>query len=329
MAGFVALLGLSALFYRAATFSATARGFAMTGRIADVLGVGIVAAVPIILWFRWHGLIQKASDEHSDESPSRVRPARTILGLHDYSPPPLTSTNGVADTKESIAPEVALVMQPLASVETTPDKQNELPIEPPRNETMEMDNLNPGMGDGQPQPTQPTYAQPENAQPPAQPPAAPQPAVTGPMMSHSFPTQPVPTPMSPQQPMQAQPMQPAQPPMPQSVTQPSSPERPNVPAVSFRDQLYALNARWQQIEESGREIEDWFQRQQRRVFAHLERPSAKAHESHVELSQDFLEQKMNKVDAEWAAIHQTVREMYRWLENGNSEKETAQQTKVW
>jgi len=129
--------------------------------------------------------------------------------------------------------------------------------------------------------------------------------------------------------MQAQPVQPTQQPMPQPVAQPSSPERTNVPAASFRDQLYALNARWQQIETTGREIDDWFQRQQRRVFAHLERPSAKLHENSVEPSHDFLEQRMNKVDAEWAAIHQTVREMYRWLENGNSEKETAQETKVW
>ena len=139
-------------------------------------------------------------------------------------------------------------------------------------------------------------------------------------MSQSVTTQPV----AAQLPIAAQPLayQPA-------TRQPPAQERANVPSVTFREQLFALNNSWQRIESTGKEVEDWFQRQQRLVMAHMERPTGKGPDSHMDLSHDFLEQRMNRVDAEWAAIRQTVREIHRWLENGSAEREVPQETKVW
>jgi hypothetical protein len=112
------------------------------------------------------------------------------------------------------------------------------------------------------------------------------------------------------------------------TAQPPAPERPGMPATNFRDQLFALNNSWQRIESTGKEVEDWFQSQQRRIMAHLERPIAKGRDN-VDFSRDFLEQRMERIDAEWAAIHQTVRNLYRWLENGSLENEAPQESKVW
>jgi hypothetical protein len=132
------------------------------------------------------------------------------------------------------------------------------------------------------------------------------------------------------QPVAAQPPIAAPPVAYQPATgQPPAQERANIPAATFREQLFALNNSWQRIESTSKEVEDWFQRQQKRVMAHMERPVGKSYDNHVDLSRDFLEQRMDRVDAEWAAIHQTVRDLYRWLENGNSEREVPQETKVW
>ena len=185
-----------------------------------------------------------------------------------------------------------------------------------------MENMNILSIDSQPQ-TSTQQAQPEAApsapQQFAVPPSVAQtPAAVEPVMSQSYTPQSVtPQPMasqpSPYQPMTAQPL---------------APERPGMPATSFRDQLFALNNSWQRIESTGKEVEDWFQSQQRRVMAHLERPIAKGRDN-VDFSRDFLEQRMERIDAEWAAIHQTVRNLYRWLENGSLEKEAPQESKVW
>lgn len=97
------------------------------------------------------------------------------------------------------------------------------------------------------------------------------------------------------------------------------------PIASFRDQLTALNAGWQRIEETGKQVEEWFRWQQERMVAHLQRNTeAKVHGSPFDFSRDFLEQKMQQVDEEWAAIHRTVREMDQWLEKSNPVKELAE-----
>lgn len=85
------------------------------------------------------------------------------------------------------------------------------------------------------------------------------------------------------------------------------------PAMGFREQLAALNTSWHRIETAGKEVEDWFHRQQDRVLAHIERHASGAEDS-MELSRDYLEQKIQHVDAEWFRIHKAVREMNRWLD---------------
>jgi hypothetical protein len=303
MIGFGAVLGLGALLYRAATQGAMARRFAMSRNVADVIGVGIVLAVPVVLWFRWHEMMQNNNDDMEEERALRIHSSPTILGLGDFSPPAPAPLNGAVDAKESALVEAAAI-QPAARLERAEGKLDEFAKEQPGNEIITMENPDNLRTNGQP-------AQYEGDHPAASEPIKPQAAIAEPLMAHSFPNQPV----SQQQ---------------RTSQQPAAEERSSVPAASFRDQLSVLNASWNYIEEAGKEIEDWFQLQQKRVFAHLERPAAKTQENQAELSHDFLEQKMNKVDAEWAAIHRTVREMYRWLENGNAEKEEpVQETKVW
>lgn len=83
--------------------------------------------------------------------------------------------------------------------------------------------------------------------------------------------------------------------------------------MGFREQLAALNASWHRIETAGKEVEEWFHRQQDRVLAHIERHATGTEDS-IELSRDYLEQRIQHVDAEWFRIHKAVREMNRWLD---------------
>ena len=330
---FEALLALSAILYRAGANSTVTRKFAMAGAMADVFGIGVALSVPAILWFHWHKPVQKKRKRDDEESFSSLHFSQTILGLQDYSPPPSPPSAPilrVTEPRESIAAEPIAVTPPLVSqaamrLEKTRQEQSEKKEEQSSNEAIVMENMNILSIDSQPQTSthQPAQAQPEAtpaaSQPFAVPPSAVQPAAAvEPVMSQPY----TPQPAAPQ-PMASQP--PAYQPM---TAQPLAPERPGMPATNFRDQLFALNNSWQRIESTGKEVEDWFQSQQRRVMAHLERPIAKGRDN-VDFSRDFLEQRMERIDAEWAAIHQTVRNLYRWLENGSLEKEAPQESKVW
>ena len=343
MVGFAAALFASAIFYRAATQGALSRKFALSGGVADMFAISVAVAVPIVLWYRWHKPPQEAKPREKDEeeSFSSSHYSRTILGLHDYSPPP--AENRIPETKETPAAAAPVVMQPPPAIQpseavaTMADKQPEpakeqipaiepIPAkaqmtEPIKNEAIGMENMTILNLDAQPLTAQPATTQP-TAPTPASQSATTQAAAPEPVMSQQFTPQPAPTPMPAPQAMPAQ----------SWMSQPPAPERSAVPAAGFREQLIALNLSWQRIEESGKELEDWFQRQHRRVFAHLERPSARSQDTHMEVSRDFLEQRMDRVDAEWSAIHRTVRDMYRWLENGNASAERVevpQEPKVW
>jgi len=330
MVGFAAALFGSAMFYRAGTHSVLSRNFAISGGIADMFGISIAVAVPIVLWYRWHKPPQEAKDRNrnreEEESFSGSHFSRTILGLQDYSPPP-NPANPITEAKESTAAATSSAIQPpitqaSEAVARIADKPGEPAKEQIKNETIGMENMNILNLDAQPVTPPSTTTQPGATQLPPSQPATTQPAASEPVMSQQFTPQPAPTPMAAPQATPAQ----------SWMSQPPTQERSTVPAAGFREQLIALNVSWQRIEESGKELEDWFQRQHRRVFAHLERPSARSQDNHVEVSRDFLEQRMDRVDAEWAAIHRTVRDMYRWLENGhaNAERtEVTQEPKVW
>lgn len=334
MVSFEALLACSAILYRWGTHSAMARRFAMAGTMADVFGIGVAFSVPAILWFHWNKPKPKMQRHDDEESISSFHYSRTILGLQDYAPPPSAPVEAspITDSKESVLVEEPVVTPSLESIvsvsaEASPANQaaamleaaipepgqpleERLSNEAIANEATLMDNAD---------------ILSTNSQPPASTPQS-QPETLQPFVAHQAPAEPVmsqpytPQPMSPPQPSAYQPM----------TATPPAPERTNAPGSTFRDQLYALNASWQRIESTGKEVEDWFQRQQRLVLAHLERP-AKGHDSHLDLSRDFLEQRMNQVDAEWAAIQRTVREIHQWLENGGGSEQRAvpQEAKVW
>jgi len=333
MISFGALLACSAILYRVGANSVLTRKLAVAGTMADVFGVGVALSVPVILWFRWHKPNQQRSRSSEDDSLSSFQYSRTILGLQDYSPlpapqpaPPLApSIQPVAEPV--IIPPATAVMQPPPTqpaewLVRTFHQQSEPAKEQTRNEVTVMENMN--ILSINPQ-SVPVTSQQETTSPvTSQPFAAHQPQPE-PVMAQSF----TPEPVAATQPL---PMQPAayQP----TTGQPSGQERTSGPSATFRDQLFALNNSWQRIESTGKEVEDWFQRQQKLVMAHMERPVVKSHDNHMDLSRDFLEQRMDRVDAEWAAIHQTVRELYRWLENGrvengSVEREAPQETKVW
>jgi len=329
MASFEALLALSAIIYRMGAQSTVTRKFAMAGAMADAFGIGVVLSVPAILWFHWHKPVLKKKKRIDEDSISSFHVSRTILGLQDYSPPPSPPPSPVLLPPESKPPIAvatsALVLpavnQPAAPIEKTVQEQIEKKEEQPSNEAIVMENMNNILSiiDSQPASTQqPAQTQPEATTVASQPFTVPPAAPAEPVMSQSYTPQP-----AAQQPMAAQ--SPAYQPM---TTQPPAPERPGVPTSTFRDQLFSLNNSWQRIESTGKEMEDWFQNQHKRMMAHLERPIAKGRDN-VDFSRDFLEQRMERIDAEWAAIHQTVRNLYRWLENGSLEKEAPQETKVW
>jgi hypothetical protein len=328
MASFEALLALSAIIYRMGAQSTVTRKFAMAGAMADAFGIGVVLSVPAILWFHWHKPVPKKKKRIDEDSISSFHVSRTILGLQDYSPPPSPPPPPVLlppESKPTIAVATsALVLpavnQPAAPIEKTVQEQIEKKEEQPSNEAIVMENMNNILSiiDSQPASTQPAQTQPEPTPVASQPFTVPPSAPVEPVMSQSFTPQPAaPQPMATQSPAY-QPM----------TAQPPASDRPGTPSTNFRDQLFALNNSWQRIESTGKEVEDWFQNQQKRVMAHMERPIAKGRD-HVDFSRDFLEQRMERIDAEWATIHQTVRNLYRWLENGSLEKEAPQETKVW
>ena len=86
------------------------------------------------------------------------------------------------------------------------------------------------------------------------------------------------------------------------------------PFGNFRQHLQDLNEGWTRIERAGMDIEGWFNQQRMEVTARLEQhPGARSSESRNELSTDFLKEKLETVDKEWAAIRETTREIARWF----------------
>ncbi len=295
MLGFISLLGGSAILYGLGTNGALARKFARSGTFADVLGIGLIIAVPIILWLRWRRRDLKSSQDDDEGLISSPDFPRSVLGLQDTS---AEANHHVAKTKRfHIADTFAVVKPPVSQpaewLEGTFREQSALTKKLTRNEAVIMEDrdfLNIGAQSliSQERAGQPLTAQPFADQLPVE---------------RTFTSQ-----------MAALPTR----------TQ----DKEMLPPATFREQLFALNASWQRIEETGKEVEDWFQHQQKRVLAHLERHPGKDRERQIELSRDFLDRRMEKVDAEWAAIHRTIREINRWLENSNSGKEAVEETQV-
>lgn len=82
----------------------------------------------------------------------------------------------------------------------------------------------------------------------------------------------------------------------------------------FRENLKLMNSAWGRIENAGQEIDKWFDEQRRQVIARLEmHPRARTSEAPAPLQENFLNDKLTAVDADWAAIRRSALEISRWF----------------
>jgi hypothetical protein len=82
----------------------------------------------------------------------------------------------------------------------------------------------------------------------------------------------------------------------------------------LREQLQLLNEAWDRIERSAQEIDQWFDEQRREAIARVERhPGVSPSDGRAEAQQDFLNEKLAAVDADWAAIRRSALEISRWF----------------
>lgn len=284
MAGFGTVLCSSAILYGIGTNGVMPRKFAASVTISDVLGVGLVLAVPVLLWSRWRKLeVETDGLKHEKERPGS-RYSRSLLGLeegpssaplieHAPQPPPTAFT---PDASRVMAePAIELLQAPLSAQLESPESNFSDQSEQTSAQSGHIVTL-----------------------------AAEE---TGGMEAMSI-------------------VGAASDTTAQEVAQQ---ENDPVPAAGFRERLAALNTSWQKIEETGKEVEEWFRWQQERVVAHLERNAGKqAQPLPFDFSRDFLEQKMRRVDEEWIMIHQAVREMNLWLESSSPHKEQGEVSKA-
>jgi hypothetical protein len=106
-----------------------------------------------------------------------------------------------------------------------------------------------------------------------------------------------------------------------AATKPAIKAAPAAAAVSiapltedFRENLKTLNAAWGRIESAGEAIDRWFDEQRRQVIAHLEtHPAVRPFEAPAPLSENFLNERLTAVDADWAAIRRSALEITRWF----------------
>jgi len=83
---------------------------------------------------------------------------------------------------------------------------------------------------------------------------------------------------------------------------------------AFRNHLSVLNSSWQRIETIRGEIDDWFEQRRRQAIAHLEtHPGMRSSSLTTGLFQDFPNEKLTAVDAEWAEIRSAALEISRWF----------------
>jgi hypothetical protein len=82
----------------------------------------------------------------------------------------------------------------------------------------------------------------------------------------------------------------------------------------FRRHLSAMNNGWQNIESIRGEIYDWFEQQRQQATAHLDtHPGMRSSTLAQDIFQDFPNDKLSAVDAEWAEIRRSALEISRWF----------------
>ena len=102
-------------------------------------------------------------------------------------------------------------------------------------------------------------------------------------------------------------------PLPETV--PVAPEAPATKGIDgFREHLSVLNGSWQRIETIREEIDEWFEQRRRLALAHLEtHPGVRSSGLAMDLFQDFPNDKLAAVDAQWGEIRRAALEISRWF----------------
>ena len=82
----------------------------------------------------------------------------------------------------------------------------------------------------------------------------------------------------------------------------------------FRRHLSSMNSSWQNIESIRGEIDDWFEQRRQQAIAHLDtHPAMRSSTLAENIFQDFPNDKLSAVDAEWAEIRRAALEISRWF----------------
>ena len=82
----------------------------------------------------------------------------------------------------------------------------------------------------------------------------------------------------------------------------------------FRRHLSSMNSSWQNIESIRGEIDDWFEQRRQQAIAHLDtHPGMRSSTLAQNFFQDFPNDKLSAVDAEWAEIRRAALEISRWF----------------
>lgn len=81
----------------------------------------------------------------------------------------------------------------------------------------------------------------------------------------------------------------------------------------FRDNLALMNTAWGRIERAGQEIDHWFEEQRRQVIARLETHPGARGKALTSMPENFLNEKLTAVDADWMAIRRSALEIARWF----------------
>jgi hypothetical protein len=94
-----------------------------------------------------------------------------------------------------------------------------------------------------------------------------------------------------------------------------APEAPATKGIDgFREHLSVLNGSWQRIETIREEIDQWFEQRRRQALVHLEtHPGMRGSGLAMDLFQDFPNDKLAAVDAQWGEIRRAALEISRWF----------------
>ena len=279
IAGLTVAVSAAAVLYGLGTNGILAQRLPGIVPVSDVLALGFLLALPLVAWSRLGRLQEEQEDAEADGEGTAAPRPRGILGLNDEeSNARLIERLSRIEVKTVELAPAAQIFHPELPSEHTMASVNQLM------ETAEA-------------PVVPQYAAPE--------PALPQHATTEPAVSqYAAPEMSAPTSLS------APTATPSSvPPVTSTAAQSAS-----TGVVEFRDHLAAMNQSWQRIEATRREIEEWFEQRRRQAIARLDmHPGMRSSAIESDLFQNFPDDKLASVDAEWAEIRRAALGISRWF----------------